>query len=247
MDNLISHQIKNNILTITLERFNKKNALTTEMYQTLCQLFEQAQENNDIHCLLLQGNEQCFCAGNDLQDFLNIEQNESLAALDFVKCLAQFNKPIVVAVAGSAVGIGTTLLLHADIVIAAENSTFALPFTQLGLCPEAASSLLLPKLIGHVKAFELLVLGERFNAHQALDMQLINHVCLPDELLTIAQSYAKKIARLPKDSMLTSRKLLKQANQTMIEQTISNEESEFTRLINTPDCKAILSSFFKKK
>ncbi len=112
MDNLILTEEQNNVLTITLNRFDKKNALNTTMYNRLSELFNYAENNTDIHCLLIQGNQHCFCAGNDLQDFLKHSDNEDLAAFKFIKTLGQFSKPIVAAVAGPAVGIGTTLLLH---------------------------------------------------------------------------------------------------------------------------------------
>jgi len=245
MDNLILTNEENGILTITLNRFEKKNALTSNMYSTLCQLFDYA-SNSNVCCIVIQGNDQCFCAGNDLKYFLHAEPDEELAAFKFIKVLAQFNKPIVVAVAGPAIGLGTTLLLHADIVIAANNSKFSLPFSQLGFCPEAASSLLLPKLVGHIKAFELLALGESFDAEQALSMQLINQIVSPRDLLATAQHYANKIVALPNDSLMTTRILLKTSNQQLINQAMYRENSEFSRLLQTQECKAILSQFLNK-
>jgi len=245
MDNLILTEHQNNILTITLNRFDKKNALNTSMYQQLSELFIQANNTDDIHCVVIQGNQQCFCAGNDLQDFLAHSQSEDIAAFDFIKVLATFEKPLVAAVAGPAVGIGTTLLLHCDMVFTTENAKFKLPFTQLGLCPEAASSLLLPLRIGHNKAFELLVLGNLFNGQQALEYGIVNQICTPEELLASAHQVALTIAKLPKDAVQTSRRLMKQATQAQVEATMSSEAQEFTRLVKTETCKNILSSFFK--
>jgi enoyl-CoA hydratase/carnithine racemase len=131
-------------------------------------------------------------------------------------------------------------------IIAANNSKFKLPFTQLGLCPEAGSSLLLPLRIGQNKAFELLVLGKTFNAEQALDYGIANQVCQPDELLAIADGIALNIAKLPTDAVMTSRRLIRQANQQQLAQVINNEGQEFSRLVNTPDCKNILSAFLTK-
>ncbi|WP_448569457.1 enoyl-CoA hydratase-related protein [Thalassotalea ganghwensis] len=246
MNNLIISQEENNVLTITLNRFDKKNALNTEMYAELCRLFQHAQAQSSIHCVLIQGNEQCFCAGNDLADFMQHNHDEEFIAFTFIKILAQFTKPIVVAVAGPAVGIGTTLLLHSDYIIAANNSKFKLPFSQLGLCPEAASSALLSLKLGHNKAFELLVLGETFGPEQALSYQLINQLCQPEELLTLAKAVADKIAQLPNDSVLTSRKLLKQAMQENVSKALENEAEQFSRLLATTECQAILASFFTK-
>ena len=245
MTDLIITKENNGVFTIILNRFDKKNALNTLMYQQLCQHFDYAKKNEQINCILIHGNENCFCAGNDLQDFVESSQDDSLAALDFVKVLSEFNKPIIAAVAGAAVGIGTTLLLHCDMVIAANNSKFKLPFAQLGLCPEAGSSLLLTRLIGQNCAFELMILGNTFSAEQALHYGIVNQVCLPSELLSIGEKIANTISRLPSDAVMTSRKLIRQASQSRLSQVIENEGNEFSRLVNTPECKAILGQFFK--
>jgi enoyl-CoA hydratase/carnithine racemase len=244
MTDFIITKENNRVLTIILNRFDKKNALNTLMYQQLCQHFEYAKNNSHINCILIHGNDSCFSAGNDLQDFIVSSQNDSLAALDFVKVLNEFNKPIIAAVAGAAVGIGTTLLLHCDMVIAADNAKFKLPFTQLGLCPEAGSSFLLTRLIGQNRAFELMVLGNTFTAEQAKEYGIANQVCTPDQLLLIANKIAKSIAQLPSDAVMTSRKLIRHASQSQLTQVIENEGNEFSRLVNTPECKAILGKFF---
>jgi enoyl-CoA hydratase/carnithine racemase len=215
------------------------------MYQSLCEAFKKAQDDTSIHCVLIQGNEHCFCAGNDLADFIEHANDDELAAFAFVKTLANFTKPIIAAVAGPAVGIGTTMLLHCDMVITTENSIFKLPFTQLGLCPEAASSVLLPLRIGHNKAFELLVLGQSFSGQQALDYGIANTCCSPEELLPLAEKTANKIAALPADATQTSRALIKQATQQHVLMAIENEAKEFARLVKTETCNKILASFFK--
>lgn len=244
MDNLIITKENNHVFTITLNRTNKKNALNKSMYLDLCTAFKHASQNSNIHCVLIQGDESCFCAGNDLDDFLQCSQTDDLAAFDFVQVLTTFNKPIVAAVAGPAVGIGTTLLLHCDMVVAANNSKFKLPFTQLGLSPEAGSSMLLPLRIGHNKAFELLVLGKLFTAEQALEYGLINQVFLPESLLANGLEIANAIAQLPHDSVLTSRKLMKKHAQAIMPEVIANEAQEFKRLVKTEECKNILANFF---
>lgn len=245
MDNLILAEIKNNVLIITLNRFDKKNALNSIMYQTLCQHLHDANENTEIHCVLIQGNSQCFCAGNDLQDFIKHANDDELAAFSFVKSLALFTKPLIAAVAGPAVGIGTTMLLHCDMVITASNAKFKLPFTQLGLCPEAASSVLLPLKLGHNKAFELLVLGQLFTAQQAYDLGFANQYCEPSELLEIASKIAFDIAKLPPDATQTSRALIKNATQPQVLKAIEDEGIEFSRLVKTNTCKKVLASFFQ--
>jgi enoyl-CoA hydratase/carnithine racemase len=245
MSNLILTNEQNGVLTITLNRFDKKNALNDQMYQQLCQQFDYARFADHVHCVLIHGDENCFCAGNDLEDFIQANADSELAAFKFIKILATFNKPLVAAVAGAAVGIGTTLLLHCDMVYAATNSKFKLPFTQLGLCPEAGSSYLLPLRVGANRAFELMVLGETFNAEQAFNYGLVNKVCSAEALLSTAEKTALTIAKLPSDAVLTSRKLIRQASQTVLTQVMDNEANEFFRLVNGDECKNIIAKFFK--
>lgn len=245
MTELIITKENQGVLTITLNRIDKKNALSSLMYQQLCQLFTYAKQTSTVHCVLIQGDETCFCAGNDLQDFIESSENDDLVALDFVKVLSEFNKPIIAAVAGAAVGIGTTMLLHFDMIIAADNAKFKLPFTQLGLCPEAGSSYLLTRLIGQNRAFELMVLGNTFTAEQAYQYGIVNKVCQASELINLGQKTALAIAALPVDAVMSSRKLIRQASQAILTQVINNEGNEFSRLVNTPECKTILGQFFK--
>ena len=245
MDNLIISNEHNGVLLISINRLDKKNALNNDMYIELCRLFTLANERDDIRCVLIQGDEKCFCAGNDLHDFIKCSESGDLAAFDLIKALAALEKPLVAAVAGPAVGIGTTLLLHCDMVYAANNAKFKLPFAQLGLCPEAGSSLLLPLRIGHNRAFELLVLGKMFTAEQALDYGLINEICAEDTLLSTALNTAQSIAKLPLDALLTSRKLMKANTQALLPQVMAKEAEQFKRLVNTQECKSILASFFK--
>ncbi len=247
MNNLILTKEENRVLTITLNRFDKKNALDTTMYNELSKLFTYANNKDNVHCLVIQGNDNCFCAGNDLQDFIECsKKGDTLAALEFINILAEFNKPLIAGVAGVAVGIGTTLLLHCDMVIAADNSIFKLPFTQLGLCPEAGSSLLLTQKVGQNKAFELMILGDKFSAEQAREYGIVNQVCQPNELLSLVESIATKIATLPTDSVMTSRRLIRQATQPILYQAMQNESIEFARLVKTDTCTNILNQFFNR-
>ena len=246
MTDLIITKENQGVFTIILNRVDKKNALNNIMYKELGEHFNYANHNDNIHCVLIHGDETCFSAGNDLQEFIECSQDDSLAALDFLNILSIFNKPIIAAVAGPAVGIGTTLLLHCDMVIAANNTKFKLPFTQLGLCPEGGSSLLLTRLIGQNRAFELMILGDTFTAEQAKEYGIANQVCQPHELLSIAEKTATTIAALPSDAVMTSRKLIRQATQISLSQVIENEGTEFARLVKTDTCKKILSMFFKK-
>lgn len=212
------------------------------MYAQLIELFEKASTDDTVNCVLIQGDKTCFSAGNDLKDFM--ANTDELIAITYTEVLAAFNKPIVAAVAGAAVGIGTTMLLHCDMVIAADNSKFKLPFTQLALCPEAGSSLLLTQRVGYNRAFELLVLGELFTPAQALEYGIVNEVTSPETVIERANEVAQKISALPSDSVLTSRRLIKAANQQILVSSMDDEIIEFKRLIKSDDCKAILDKFF---
>ncbi len=247
MTNFIQTQELNGVFTITLNRLEKKNALNTAMYQSLCQHFNHAMATNSIHCVVIQGDNTCFTAGNDLEDFINLSAHDDLVALEFVKVLAKFTKPLVAAVSGPAVGIGTTLLLHCDMVFATNSAKFKLPFTQLGLCPEAGSSYLLPQLLGHNRAFELLVLGDTFNVEKAYELGFINEICDANELLPKAEKCAQIIAQLPSDAVLTSKRLIRKASQAKLDSVIKEEGDEFSRLVQTPECKKILQQFFSAR
>ena len=174
------------ILTLTFNRLDKKNAITRAMYTTLAEALEVATADDTVRVVVIQGDPTCFTAGNDLLDFLSNPPDmtpgaEPAPVVRFLDILRDFPKPLIAAVAGPAVGIGTTLLLHCDLVYAADNAAFSLPFVNLGLCPEAGSSLLLPQLVGYQRAAEKLLFGEPFSAEDALDMGLVNRVLPPSE------------------------------------------------------------------
>jgi len=228
------------VFTITFNRPDKKNALNSFMYEQLCEHFNYASQSEDIRCLLIKGDEHCFSAGNDFTQSVN---EEDQPAFKFIELLAKFDKPIVAAVAGPAVGIGTTLLLHCDMVIAATNSKFILPFVHLGICLEAGASLLLPLKVGHNKAFELAVLGEAFSAEQAYQYGIVNKVCQPIELIETAARIAQSIANLPADSVQTSRRLIRQSSAKLMSDVLQNEKNEVTRLLKTDYCQSILNKF----
>lgn len=242
MTDLIQSHEQDGVFTVTLNRLDKKNALSSDMYRQLCQAFTYASKTDSIRCVLIRGDENCFSAGNDLHDFM--ENRDDLVAITFTEVLAAFDKPLVAAVAGAAVGIGTTLLLHCDMVIAADNSKLKLPFTHLGLCPEAGSSLLLAQKVGYNRAFELLVLGELITAEKAYEFGIVNKVTSSEDVIATAEQVAQNIAKLPADSVMTSRRLIRQANQALLTEHMSNEANEFKRLMDTDDCQRILAKFF---
>jgi enoyl-CoA hydratase/carnithine racemase len=175
-----------NVTTLTLNRVDKKNAFTAAMYAEMALALEHAQDDAGVRVVVLQGHETVFSAGNDIADFLqNPPLSLDVPVFRFMRAIAGFSKPLVAAVCGPAVGIGTTLLFHCDLVYAGDNAAFSMPFVNLGLCPEAASSLLAPQRMGHGRAAEALLLGEPFLAEAALEMGLVSRIVPPSEAWVI--------------------------------------------------------------
>ncbi|HEX5792249.1 MAG TPA: enoyl-CoA hydratase [Rheinheimera sp.] len=240
-------QLQDGVLHLRLNRPAKKNALSQQMYRELNLALQQAALDDSIRVVLLQGTDDCFSAGNDLQDFLAAgELNRQHPTVQFLYQLAQFPKPVVAAVAGLAIGIGTTALLHCDLVYAADTARFQLPFTQLGLCPEAGSSLLLPRLLGYQRAAQYLLLGEAFGAAEALQMGLVNQLVADTELTALALQNARQLAALPADAVQSSKALLKAALLSQVNDTINAELVQFQRLLNGGDCQQRIAAFFKR-
>jgi len=202
------------LLAITLARPDKKNALTTQMYRALVQAFELASADPAVRVVLLDADGGDFCAGNDIADFVAMAR--SAQALDssdvfrFLRALAAFDKPVVAAVRGRAVGIGTTMLLHCDLVYVAEDARFSTPFVDLALVPEAASSLLLPARIGHVRAFALFALGESIDGRAAVDCGLANAALPAEQVTPRARAAALTLAAKPAQAVQTTKKLMRE-------------------------------------
>jgi len=244
----ILQQQDQGVLHIRLNRAEKKNALSQQMYRELTEALQQATNDAAINVVLLQGTESCFSAGNDLLDFLGAgELNAAHPTVQFLYQLAKFPKPLIAAVSGLAIGIGTTALLHCDLVYASDNARFQLPFTQLGLCPEAGSSLLLPKLVGYQHAAQYLLLGEAFTANEAQQMGFVNEVVSADNLTELARQKALKLASLPADAVQTSKALMKRGFQQVTLETIAAELQHFQRLLNGDECQQRIAAFFTKR
>jgi enoyl-CoA hydratase/carnithine racemase len=229
MDLIIVAEQQDGLLTLTLNRPAKRNALNTEMYLALTAALRQATQNDTVHVLLIQGQCDCFTAGNDLADFMgksSLDADDPI--LQFLHTLADFPKPVIAAVGGPAVGIGTTLLLHCDLVYLADNARLQLPFVELGLVPEFASSLLLPRLVGHLKAAELLLLAEAIDAEEALRLGLANKVVAADTLLTFAREQGLKLAAKPPKALQKSKALLKQELKQAVHFVIDLEARAFS-------------------
>ena len=224
MTEILSH-IDTGVMTLTFNRVDKKNSLTAAMYTALADAVEQAERNADVRVLVFQGHETVFCAGNDIADFLNNPPSTPDAPVfRLLRNIAAFPKPVLAAVAGPAVGIGTTLLFHCDLVYAGDNAAFAMPFVNLGVCPEAASSLLAPQMMGYHRAAEALLLGEPFMAEAALEVGLVNRVLPPTEVNSYVQVQARKLAAKPLSSLLETKRLMK-AGQAALVQKQMNEEA----------------------
>lgn len=243
----ISSAISERILTIQFNRPEKKNALTSAMYAEMTALLENAENNKEISTVLIYGQTDLFTSGNDVKDFLNRNANEVPQAVHFLNAISNFTKPVVAAVGGDAIGIGTTMLMHCDFVIAAENARFQLPFVNLGLCPEAASSYLLQELAGTKIANQLLMLGESFNADLALKAGIINYISPNEKIIESGRNLALKLAKQPTDALKTTKRLMKSHHGKIVSQTIKDELVEFSRLLNTSASKEIFSAFLEKR
>jgi len=238
----------NGILNIEFNRPDKKNAITSAMYTVLAEALLDAQANSAVRVVVIQGKPDVFTAGNDLEDFLRSPPSATdNPTVQFMRALLDLDKPVLAAVAGPAVGIGTTMLLHCDMVYAASNARFALPFAQLGLCPEFASSLLLPRLAGHQWAAEKLLLGEPFDADQAHAAGLVNRVLPPDQLLPYVRTQAAKIAALPPESVRATKRLLKSAHAQQIETCFEQELQLFARMLQAPEAKEAFAAFLERR
>lgn len=247
VEGVVAH-CESGVLTLSLDRVDKKNAFTQTMYGALADALQHAAADPSVRVVVLQGHSNIFCAGNDIADFQNPSASEGeRPVFRFLKQLAGFPKPILAAVCGPAVGIGTTMLLHCDLVYAGENAAFSLPFVNLGLCPEAASSLLLPKLFGHQRASEALLLGEPFSAQAALDAGLISRILPPAEVQGFVQAQAAKLAAKPLASLLATKRLLKQDSQAAVLARINEEAVIFGEMLNAPAAKEAFAAFMEKR
>lgn len=236
------------VLTLTFNRLEKKNAITAAMYQSLADALKDAEADATVRAVLIAGQPQIFTAGNDLDDFLkNPPSGADSPVFQFMQRMIDCSKPIIAAVAGPAVGIGTTLLLHCDLVYAAENARLSMPFSQLGLCPEFASSLLLPQLAGSQRAAEKLLLGEPFLAAEACAMGLVNRVLPADELLPFARAQAAKLVALPASSVRATKRLMKADQVAAIKARIMEENLAFGTMLGTREAKEAFAAFFEKR
>ena len=234
--------------TIRIDRPAKKNALDMATYRGLSAGLAAARADDACRAIVLTGGPEVFTAGNDLADFMAVrESGGEMSAGDFLRGIAECEKPLVAAVAGWAVGIGTTMLLHCDLVYAGDNAAFAMPFVNLGLVPEAASSLLVPQMLGYHRAAEALLLGEPFMAEAALEVGLVNRVLPPTETNDYAASVARKLAAKPLTSLVETKRLMKQGQQQLVAQQMDHEGQLFARMLGEPAAKEAFTAFLEKR
>jgi enoyl-CoA hydratase/carnithine racemase len=236
------------ILRVEFNRPEKKNALTGAMYTSLADIFNKAGEDEDVRVVLWHGAGDSFSAGNDVGDFLkNPPGPGESPQVRLMDAFIRFEKPIVVAVQGAAVGGGTTMLTHCDVVYASESAKFQLPFINLGLVPEFGSSYSMPARIGHLRAAELYLLGERFGAARAAELGLVTRVVPDQHLFATAMETAQKLAAKPGGALRASKRLLKQGFIDQVKAAIKVEMQEFSERVRSAEAKEAFSAFLEKR
>jgi len=247
MNNILTQRI-GGVLRIQFNRAEKKNAITAAMYQALAHALRQAERDNAVRVGLLHGAPDVYTAGNDLQDFLaSPPRSTDAPVFQFLRAIHDFPKPLIAAVSGLAVGIGTTMLLHCDLVYCAPGTRFSVPFVNLGLCPEAGSSFLLPRLAGYQRAAELLMLGEPFAAETAKQIGLVNAIVPAESLLATAMAAAEKLAAKPAASLRKTKMLMKQGIHEAVKLAMGDESVAFRECLQSQEAKEAFCAFLEKR
>ena len=236
------------IVRIQLNRPAKKNAMTMSMYVTLADLFNDAAKDEQVHVVLWHGAGDSFCAGNDVEDFLKNPPGpgESPQAR-LMNAFINFDKPLIAAVQGAAIGGGTTMLTHCDFVYAGETAKFQMPFINLGLVPEFGSSCSVPIRIGHIRAAELILLGLPFDARRAAELGLVTRVVPDQELLATATETAQKLADKPAGALQACKRLMKRSSREQIEQAMKVEGEEFASRVRSAEAREAFTAFLEKR
>jgi enoyl-CoA hydratase/carnithine racemase len=245
MSNILTEQT-GSILHLKLNRPEKKNALTQEMYQSLGTKINEAAADFAIRAVVISSEGDSFTAGNDINDFANNPQmDEGSPVFNFLFAIHNFPKPLIASVHGRAVGIGTTMLMHCDIVTANPNTIFSMPFVSLGLVAEGGSSYLFPRLVGHAKAAEILLTGRNFSADEALQMGLINSIA--DDQLSAAMKFAQELAEQPPTAVINTKALLKSGSHDALNQVIRAEGELFKMAMDSDEAQQAFMNFLLKK
>ena len=244
----ISTKIENKVYHIILNRPEKKNAITKAMYSSMANALVEAENNKNIRVILIYGNGDSFCAGNDLKDFQDLNyfsSTEERSSAYFMSCLMNSKKPIIVAVHGYAIGIGTTLLLQCDLLYASKDAKFQFPFTNLGLVPEFGSTFNLPELIGKFRAAELFFFGNFFTAEEAHKMGMVNKVFLKNELIDNVIAIAEQLAERPPIALKSTKELMKKYHKGILEKLMPEEGAEFVRRQISSEAQEAFAAFFE--
>ncbi len=247
MSDILTH-VDGGVMTLTLNRVDKKNSITSAMYGAMADALASAEADAAVRVVVLQGHETIFSAGNDIGDFLHQPpQGLDSPVFRFLRGIASFPKPLIAAVSGPAVGVGTTMLFHCDLVYAGDNAAFSMPFVNLGLCPEAASSLLVPQMMGYHRAAEALLMGEPFMAEAALEVGLVNRVVPPTEVNGVAQAQARKLAAKPLTSLIETKRLMKKGQARQVLDQMAEEGASFGRMLREPAAREAFGAFMEKR
>ena len=238
----------NKVLTIEIARPEKKNALTQAMYTAMAEALEAANTDAGVRAVLITGQPGIFTSGNDIDDFMQRPpQGEDTPVARFMRALLDCDKPVVAAVTGAAVGIGTTLLLHCDLVYVSDEARLAMPFVSLGLVPEYASSLVLPALIGHVNASEKLMLGEPFSGSDAVDCGIANAVLPAGEVVNHARRMAERFNALAPGAVADTKRLMRAPLRARIREVMAAEGALFGQRLRSPEATEAFQAFFQKR
>ena len=248
MSEAILVHAEDSVTTITFNRLERKNSITAAMYGAIADALAQAAADTSVRVVLFQGHETVFSAGNDIEEFIHRPPAGTEAPVfRFLNAIATFPKPMLAAVCGPAVGVGTTMLFHCDLVYAGDNAAFSLPFVNLGIVPEAGSSLLAPRMFGYHRAAEAMLLGEPFMAEAALEVGLVNRVLPPTETNGYAQAQARKLAAKPLSSLVETKRLLKKGQQQHVLDRIGEENATFARMLHEPAAREAFTAFMEKR
>jgi len=247
MDEIITERSAS-MLRVELNRPAKKNAMTSSMYVTLADVFNDAAKDERVRVVLWHGAGDSFCAGNDIEDFLkNPPGPGNFPQARLMEALVDFDKPLIAAVQGAAIGGGTTMLTHCDFVYAGESAKFQMPFVNLALVPEFGSSFSIPARIGHIRAAELILLGLPFDARKAADLGLVTQVVSDQNLLATASETARKLAAKPAGALKASKKLMKQSFSEQIKAAMKAENEEYSARVRSEDAKEAFAAFLQKR
>jgi enoyl-CoA hydratase/carnithine racemase len=245
-DALINTHHGDGILRIGINRPKKLNAINRQMYSDMAAALLSAEQDDSIRVVLIHGSADCFTSGNDLRDFAeDPPTGEDSPVFQFLAAISQASKPLIAAVNGPAIGIGTTMLLHCELVYAGESAQFQTPFVNLGLCPEAASSLLLPQLAGYQRAAEMLLLGQPFGATRAYEVGLVNGVFPGNKVFQHALAQAQLLAKQPPAAVRLAKQLMKKNSAAAVPAVMAEEGQRFIERLSSPEAAEALGAFFE--